>query len=67
MRSQDGRADERRKPFGVRLGGVGRDGRPRMHYPDLIVVTDTGHRVAFELELTPRTAPPGQDPRRVRR
>lgn len=52
MRSQDGRADEREETFGVRLGGVGRDGRPRMHYPDLLVVTDTGHRVAFELELT---------------
>ena len=30
----------------------GRGGRPRLHYPDLLLVTDTGHRVAFELELT---------------
>jgi hypothetical protein len=52
MRSQDGRADEREDPFGVRLGAAGRGGRPRFHYPDLILVTDTGHRVAFELELT---------------
>jgi hypothetical protein len=58
MRSHDGRADEREEPFGVRLGGAGRDGRPRMHYPDLVVVTDTGHRVGFELELTLK------DPRR---
>jgi hypothetical protein len=52
MRSQDGRAGDREEPFGVRLGGVGRSGRARLHYPDLVVVTETGHRVAFELELT---------------
>lgn len=52
MRSQDGRASDGEEPFGVRVGDVGRDGRPRLHYPDLVVVTDTGHRVAFELELT---------------
>jgi hypothetical protein len=52
MRSQDGRADDAKAPFGVRLGAAGRDGRPRLHYPDLLLVTDTGHRVAFELELT---------------
>ena len=28
------------------------DGRQRLHYPDLVVTTATGHRVAFELELT---------------
>jgi hypothetical protein len=52
MRSQDGRAGEHEQPFGVRLGGAGRGGHPRFHYPDLLLVTDTGHRVAFELELT---------------
>jgi hypothetical protein len=52
MRSQDGRADDGTAPYGVRLGAAGRDGRPRLHYPDLLLVTDTGHRVAFELELT---------------
>jgi DNA-binding transcriptional ArsR family regulator len=52
MRSHDGRAGDGEEPFGVRVGDVGRDGRPRLHYPDLVVVTDTGHRVAFELELT---------------
>ena len=52
MRSQDGRADDGQAPFGVRLGAAGRGGRPRLHYPDLLLVTDTGHRVAFELELT---------------
>lgn len=52
MRSQDGRTDEGVEPFGVRVGGLGRGGRPRLHYPDLVVVTDSGHRIAFELELT---------------
>lgn len=56
MRSVDRRGADRDQPFGVRVGGVGRDGRARLHYPDLVVVTDTGHRVAFELELT--TKPP---------
>lgn len=48
MRSQDPREGEDRETFGVRLG-VGRGG---LHYPDMLVVTDTGHRLAFELELT---------------
>jgi hypothetical protein len=52
MRSQDGRAGDGGEPFGVRVGAVGRGGRPRLHYPDLVVVTESGHRVAFELELT---------------
>ena len=52
MRSQDGRGARHDEPFGIRLGGPGRDGRDRLHYPDLLVVTETGHRVAFELELT---------------
>jgi hypothetical protein len=36
----------------VRLGGAGRAGRPRLHYPDLLLVTAGGSRVAVELELT---------------
>ena len=40
------------EPFGVRLGGVGPAGEPRLHYPDLLLRTRTGHRVALELELT---------------
>jgi hypothetical protein len=52
MRSLDARADRPGEPFGVRLGGVGPGGRERLHYPDLLVVTASGHRVAFELELT---------------
>jgi hypothetical protein len=52
MRSHDGRTDDRARRHGVYLGGVGPGGRDRRHYPDLVVVTDTGHRVAFELELS---------------
>jgi hypothetical protein len=52
MRSRDGRSARHKEQFGVRLGGPGLDGRDRLHYPDLLVVTETGHRVAFELELT---------------
>lgn len=52
MRSEDGRHTDRETRHGVRLGGVGPNGRERLHYPDMVVVTDSGHRVAFELELT---------------
>lgn len=56
MRSEDGRcardpASAGDEAHGVRVGWDG-DGRRRLHYPDLVVVTDGGHRVAFELELT---------------
>ncbi len=36
----------------VRLAGVGPHGGERRHYPDLVLTTETGHRVAIELELT---------------
>jgi hypothetical protein len=52
MRSHDGRAEGRAQRYGVRLGGPGAGGRDRLHYPDLVVVTGSGHRVAFELELS---------------
>ncbi len=52
MRSHDGRTNDAAQRYGVRLGGVGPGGRDRLHYPDLVVVTQTGHRVAFELELS---------------
>ncbi len=52
MRSSDARTTEPHERLGVRLGGVGPGGRDRLHYPDMILVTASGHRVAFELELT---------------
>jgi hypothetical protein len=50
MRSRDSRGSD--APFGVRLGGTGRDGRERLHYPDLLLVARDGRRVAIELEIT---------------
>jgi hypothetical protein len=55
MRSHDGRAEDGAQRFGVRLGGIGAGGRDRLHYPDLVVVTASGHRVAFELELSTKS------------
>ncbi len=55
MRSQDGRGEDRDARFGVRLGGPGPGGRERLHYPDLLVELESGHRVAFELELTSKS------------
>lgn len=55
MRSHDGRSDDRESRFGVRLGGVGPGGGERWHYPDLIIDCESGHRVAFELELTSKS------------
>jgi len=52
MRSEDARREDDRARHGVRLGGVGPNGRDRLHYPDMVVVTASGHRVAFELELS---------------
>jgi hypothetical protein len=52
MRSQDAKRSERDDPFGVRLGGVGRDGHQRLHYPDLLMVDPRGRRLAIELEIT---------------
>jgi hypothetical protein len=52
MRSWDERPDRDGARFGVRLGGVGAGGRDRLHYPDLMLDTASGHRVAVELELS---------------
>lgn len=56
MRSGD--AKGRDDLFGVRLGGPGRDGRERLHYPDLLLVAPDGARIAIELEITSK--PPGK-------
>jgi hypothetical protein len=44
-----------REPFGVGLGILTRHGQPKRHYPDLVLDTRTGHRVAVELELTAKS------------
>ncbi|MGO9884549.1 MAG: hypothetical protein ACLPV4_16235 [Solirubrobacteraceae bacterium] len=56
MRSHDGHREPWVEPLGVRLGGVGPRGGERRHYPDLLLATSSGERVAVELELT--TKPP---------
>jgi len=56
MRSRD--AKRRDDPFGVRLGGLGRDGRERLHYPDLLIADRSGQRLALELEITSK--PPAE-------
>ena len=55
MRSHDGRAEREAQPLGVRLPGVRPHGGERRHYPDLLLDCSTGHRVAVELELTPKS------------
>lgn len=52
MRSGDASPERTGEPFGVRLGGYGAGGRERLHYPDLLLVTPNGKRVAVELELS---------------
>jgi len=52
MRSLDATAPPSAQPHAVRLGGVGASGRERLHYPDLLLVTPEGKRIAVELELS---------------
>ncbi len=52
MRSNDGRRDPDYEPLGVKLGGVGPRGGEALHYPDLLLRTVDGRRVALELELS---------------
>jgi hypothetical protein len=54
MRSSDFKRGPLEQPIAVRLGGVGPRGRPRLHYPDLLLVEAGGRRIALELELTPK-------------
>ncbi len=52
LRSHDERPGRNAPPLAVRLGGRGAGGRERLHYPDLLLITPEGRRVAIELELT---------------
>jgi hypothetical protein len=49
-------ADGRAVQYGVGLGLLGSHGQPQRHYPDLMLDTSGGHRVAVELELTAKSA-----------
>jgi hypothetical protein len=55
LRSNDGSREPGAEPLGVRLGGFGAHGGEKLHYPDLILRTADGRRIALELELTPKT------------
>ena len=55
MRSHDLRADRAREPYGIAMGSFDPRGRPARHYPDLLVRTAGGRRIAVELELTAKT------------
>ena len=46
----------RRPQWGIGVGLLGSRGRPQRHYPDLMLDTASGHRVAVELELTGKSA-----------
>jgi hypothetical protein len=48
LRSHDMGSDRIEPPFGVRRGA----GAGGLHYPDLLLITPEGHRIAIELELT---------------
>lgn len=50
MRSHDRRLDATQRPIGVGIGPAG-----TRHYPDLLLETAGGHRVAVELELTAKS------------
>jgi hypothetical protein len=52
LRSHDASPERAGDALGVQLGGYGPGGKPRLHYPDLLLVLPDGHRVALELELT---------------
>jgi len=55
LRSTDGAREHGAEPLAVRLGGFGPHGTERHHYPDLVIRTADGRRIALELELTQKT------------
>jgi hypothetical protein len=57
LRSHDASDEAKGNPLGIRLGGVGPQGQERLHYPDLLLTTADGRRVALELELSPKWRP----------
>jgi hypothetical protein len=52
LRSLDNPRRRSDPPLAVRLGGTGPNGGERLHYPDMLLITERGHRVAVELELS---------------
>jgi len=56
LRADDRRSDREGPPAGIGVGTFAQGGRPSRHYPDLLLTTATGHRVAVELELTAKSS-----------
>jgi hypothetical protein len=54
MRSRDPGIKSANDRFGLRTYSEGPRGGDRTHYPDMLMELKTGHRVAVELELTPK-------------
>lgn len=52
LRAGGGLGGDPHEPAGVRMFTIGGGGRRAVHYPDMVLVTPSGKRVAFELELT---------------
>ncbi len=52
LRSRDGLPGSERDRLAVRMFGFGPRGREQLHYPDLLLRTPSGKRIAIELELT---------------
>lgn len=52
LRSRDGLPGSGGERLGVRMFGFGPGGREQLHYPDLLLRTPDGKRIAIELELT---------------
>jgi hypothetical protein len=52
LRSREATVKDHTEPVAVRLGGLGWDGRERLHHPDLLLVDSRGRRIAVELELS---------------
>ncbi len=55
MRSHDKRAQDGSDRFGVRVIGEGPSGGELTHYPDMLLRTAAGNRVAIELELSSKS------------
>ena len=68
LASTASREPGRRAARGAGSAGSAPTDSERLHYPDLVLRTADGRRVALELELTPKSRdPPREDPRRLRR
>ncbi len=55
MRSEDRRAERDQPAWGIPRWGLGARGGERLHYPDLLLITPEGRRIAIELELKSKT------------